>query len=250
VNIISFKFLNVPPVTALDLGIVRPSNDVSQDIYRIDLADINVQIGPFPSEPVRSLADSLTLLDTVSYGRGSHSFRFGGEISHTDVRRFNPIDDDDFIFFYPGASPFDPAESYSSFQNFLVESEILTSELGFLVAGARAFALGRVRVVLHSISPAFRVGQTSVVTTTYRARFSWVSTLWTWNFRVRGVVCVLPCLPRFPLAPLLGSRAAISVIWVAIWLRVNSQLFARGRFRYSTKTSGSEHFPVALCGER
>jgi hypothetical protein len=34
-----------------------------------------------------------------------------------------------------------------------------------LVAGACAFVLGRVRVVLHSISPAFRVGQTSVVTT-------------------------------------------------------------------------------------
>jgi hypothetical protein len=137
------------------------------------------------------------------------------------------------------------------FQNFLVEGEILTSE-----PGASGCWRPRIRAWARSSRVAFNQSRfpgwsdlSSIVTTMYRARFSWVSTLWTWNFQVRGVVSVLPCLPRFPLAPLLGSRAAISVIWVAIWaiwLRVNSQLFARGRFRYSIKTSGLEHFPVAL----
>jgi len=117
VNIIGFKFLNEPPAntSATALGIDRPSNNVSNDMYRIVFSDINVQMGPFPSEPVSSLADGLTFLDTLSYTLGSHSFRFGGEIDHQDVRRFNPIDDDGFLFFVP----FAPGQPTTGFANFL-----------------------------------------------------------------------------------------------------------------------------------
>ena len=120
VNVISYFFDNISPVTAQQLGIDRPTNNVTSDIYRFILASEGLQMGPFPNQPLHSLSDGLVLVDTVSYTRGSHSFRFGGQIDHTDIRRYNPMNDNGDIIFAPGTSPFNPAQQYTDFQNFLV----------------------------------------------------------------------------------------------------------------------------------
>ena len=127
VNVISYKFNNVAPVTVQDLGIDRPTNNVSSDMYRLDFAGIGVQMGPFPSSPMSSLSDGISLLETLSWVHGDHNFRFGGGFDHADVRRFNPIDDDGFLFFAPGPGVTD-------FQNFLVGN----LAPGTLVAGGLA----------------------------------------------------------------------------------------------------------------
>jgi hypothetical protein len=134
VNVISYKFRNVAPVTVQDLGINRPTNNVSSDIYRLNFAQLGIQMGPFPSTPMSSLSDGISLLETLSWVHANHNFRFGGGFDRSDVRRFNPIDDDGFLFFGPGASPFDPAVPFSDFQNFLVGN----LAPGTLVAGGLA----------------------------------------------------------------------------------------------------------------
>jgi len=134
VNVISYQFRNIAPVTVQDLGINRPTNNVSSDIYRLDFADLGIQMGPFPSTPMSSLSDGISLLETLSWVHANHNFRFGGGFDHSDVRRFNPIDDDGFLFFAPGTSYVPGAPFYNGFQNFL------TGDLapGTLVAGGLA----------------------------------------------------------------------------------------------------------------
>ena len=134
VNVISYRFHNVAPVTTQDLGIVRPTDNVTSDMYRVEFAGLGVQMGPFPSAPMSSLSDDLSLIDTLSWVHGNESFRFGGGFDHADVRRFNPIDDDGFLFFSPSPSPFNPSVFYSDFQNFLVGN----LAPGTLIAGGLA----------------------------------------------------------------------------------------------------------------
>ncbi len=131
VNVIGYKFRNIAPVTAQDLGIDRPANNVSSDMYRLEFSSLGFQMGPFPSSPMWSLSDGLSLIETLSWVHGNHSFRFGGGFDHADVRRFNPIDDDGFLFFSPFPSPFG---LYNDFQNFLIGN----LAPGSLVAGGLA----------------------------------------------------------------------------------------------------------------
>jgi hypothetical protein len=119
VNVIHYKNINQPPVTAEDVGIVRPTNNVSSDIYRLLFASAGFSMGPMTSSPTDTLSDSWTFLDTLSWVLGKHSLRFGGQIDHIDIRRYLPINDTGFLFFDPGASPF-TGQAYSDFQNFLI----------------------------------------------------------------------------------------------------------------------------------
>ena len=130
VNVIGYKLRNVAPVTAEDLGIDRPTNNVSSDMYRLNFTELGVQMGPFPSSPMWSLSDGLSLIETLSWVHGAHNFRFGGGFDHADVRRFNPIDDDGFLYFSPDST----APFYSDFQNFLIGNVAP----GTLVAGGLA----------------------------------------------------------------------------------------------------------------
>ena len=131
VNVISYKFRNIAPVTTQDLGIERPTNNVSSDMYRLNFSSLGFQMGPFPSSPMSSLTDGLSLIETLSWVHGNHSIRVGGGFDHADVRRFNPIDDDGFLFFSPFPSPFG---FYNDFQNFLIGN----LAPGTLVAGGLA----------------------------------------------------------------------------------------------------------------
>jgi hypothetical protein len=103
-------------------------------MYRLNFTELGVQMGPFPSSPMWSLSDGLSLIETLSWVHGAHNFRFGGGFDHADVRRFNPIDDDGFLYFSSSASPFNSEVGYSDFQNFLVGN----LAPGTLVAGGLA----------------------------------------------------------------------------------------------------------------
>jgi hypothetical protein len=104
-TVISYHFGNVPIVTAQQLGINRPTNNGTPDIYRFALA--NFQIGPYPTQLQSSLGDSLSYEDTMSYTRGKHTFRFGGEIDRTTLRRNVPVADNALLFFAPTSSETD-----------------------------------------------------------------------------------------------------------------------------------------------
>lgn len=120
VSVINDKLVSVQPLTTTGqpitdtlLGITRPTDNVTHDTYRFQLASF--AIGPYPTSPQPTLSDILSLIDTLSYVRGGHSLRFGGEFTHVDVRRNTPVADNGFVFFFPSGG-------LSDFQNFLLGS--------------------------------------------------------------------------------------------------------------------------------
>jgi len=85
---LQFQNVNQPVVTANQLGIVRPSNNLTNDIYRFTLLGLN--IGPNDSYNMTQEQDSFTGSDTVSYSLGKHFLRFGGLFTHTGMDRNFP----------------------------------------------------------------------------------------------------------------------------------------------------------------
>ena len=113
-NIISDSLQNVavPGTSPSALGITNGSG--APDMYRFQFSS-GLQIGPFPNQLQSALSDAFVWLDTVSWTRGHHTLRFGGEIDHTTLRRNLPVLDNGLLFFVPGA---DSGLNY--FQNFLL----------------------------------------------------------------------------------------------------------------------------------
>jgi len=115
-TVIRYQFGNVPIVTAQQVGINRPTNNGTPDVYRFSFASF--QFGPYPTQLQSSLGDSLSYEDTVSYTRGKHTLRFGGEIDRTTLRRDVPVADNALLFFAPTSTETD-------FQFFLQGSPFL-----------------------------------------------------------------------------------------------------------------------------
>jgi hypothetical protein len=114
VNVIGDSLQNVavpgtsPAALGIDNGYGAP------DMYRFQFAS-GLQIGPFPNQLQSALSDSLVYLDTVSWTRGHHALRFGGEIDRTSVRRDLPVLDNGLFYFTPGGD-----STLNYWQNFLL----------------------------------------------------------------------------------------------------------------------------------
>jgi Carboxypeptidase regulatory-like domain len=112
INVISDKLHNVPPVTNTQVGINLPTANGDPNIYRFTFGAF--AFGPFPQEPQTAVSDSFVWLDTVSWTRGAHTLRWGGEIDRTAIRRNLPVADNGLLFFASGVTAFG-----SDFQSFL-----------------------------------------------------------------------------------------------------------------------------------
>ena len=104
VNEFRFGFLdlrsqtsNQDPVTASQLGIVRPSNNVTNEIYRFDV--LGLGIGPNDSANMSQAQHNYTWEDTISYSLGKHFLRFGGLYTHTSMDRNFPQDFNGLLYF-------------------------------------------------------------------------------------------------------------------------------------------------------
>jgi hypothetical protein len=142
-TVISYHFGNVPIVTAQQLGINRPTNNGTPDIYRFSLA--NFQIGPYPTQLQSSLGDSLSFEDTLSYTRGKHTFRFGGEIDRTTLRRDVPVSDNALLFFAPTATETD-FQFFLTGQPFLGDASSGLANHDYHIPGFGIFAQDDFRV--------------------------------------------------------------------------------------------------------
>jgi hypothetical protein len=109
VNIISDLLVNQSPVTATQLGINQPSG--TPDVYRFQFGSF--AIGPYPTTGQTAISDGFVWSDTLSWIRGPHTLRFGGEIDRTTLRRNLPVADNGLVFFASGVN------GISDFQNFL-----------------------------------------------------------------------------------------------------------------------------------
>ncbi len=117
VNVISDSLQNVPVPGASPAALGINNGSGAPDMYRFQFAS-GLQIGPFPNQLQSALSDSFVWLDTVGWTHGHHSFRFGGEIDRTSIRRNLPVLDNGLLFFVPGG-----VSGLDYWQNFLLGAE-------------------------------------------------------------------------------------------------------------------------------
>ena len=104
VNEFRFGFLdlrsqisNQDLVSANQLGIVRPSNNLTDDIYRFDV--LGLGIGPNETANLSQAQHDYTWADTVSYSLGKHFLRFGGIYTHVSMDQDFPQVFNGLVFF-------------------------------------------------------------------------------------------------------------------------------------------------------
>ena len=112
---------NVPPVTVSDLGIDRPTNNVTQSIYKFTLGSSGFQIGPSPTADQFQTQNNFNFVDNVSWVRGAHVLRFGGEFTRVNLDKLFPQVFNGQLSFVKG-TVFGSSSSqvFSDFQKFLM----------------------------------------------------------------------------------------------------------------------------------
>ncbi len=109
--------INTPIVTASDLGINRPTNSLTPDIYKFTFGSSGFQIGPTPGANQYQTQDNYSFTDTLSWIHGKHQMSFGGDATHVGLSKFFPGAFNGQLIFASGG-PGQP----SDIQNFLMGS--------------------------------------------------------------------------------------------------------------------------------
>ena len=105
---INYSLVNIPPVTATDLGIDRPTNNITSSIYKFtQFGSAGFQLGPTPPADQFQTQNNYNFLDTVSWVKGAHIFRFGGEFTRVNLDKLFPQVFNGQLFF--SNSPGSPA---------------------------------------------------------------------------------------------------------------------------------------------
>src|SRR5246127_807533 len=81
---------NIPPVTASDLGIDRPTNNVTNSIYKFTLNSSGFQLGPSPFADQSQIQNNFNFVDNVSWVRGTHVLSWGGEATRVNLDKLFP----------------------------------------------------------------------------------------------------------------------------------------------------------------
>ena len=113
---ISYDLNNVPPVTTGDLGIDRPTNNVTDSIYKLVFASSGFEIGPAPFGNQSQTQNNPSLIDTISWVHGAHVLRFGGEMTFVNLDKNFPQVFNGELFFT------NTPNLLTDFQNFLIGS--------------------------------------------------------------------------------------------------------------------------------
>src|SRR6266480_4675985 len=96
---INDSLVNVPPVTVADVGINRPTNNITKSIYKFTLGSSGFQIGPTPPADQFQNQNTFNFVDTVSWVRGTHVFRFGGDYTRIILDKLFPQTFNGQLFF-------------------------------------------------------------------------------------------------------------------------------------------------------
>ncbi|MGH9744260.1 MAG: carboxypeptidase regulatory-like domain-containing protein, partial [Candidatus Acidiferrum sp.] len=111
---------NTDPVTATDLGIDRPTNRVTNSIYKFVLATSGFEVGPAPFANQHQDQNNNDMTDTVSWVKGRHVFRFGGEFTRANLNKLFPQVFNGELFFTNTPTNGPLATPTTDFQNFLL----------------------------------------------------------------------------------------------------------------------------------
>src|SRR5277367_5203848 len=115
---------NEDPVTAQDVGIDRPTNSVTDSIYKFIFESSGFEIGPAPFGNQSQDQNNINFVDTVSWVKGAHVFRFGGDFTRVNLNKDFPQVFNGELFFTntpAGSGPL-PGLATTDFQNFLLGS--------------------------------------------------------------------------------------------------------------------------------
>jgi hypothetical protein len=108
---INNSLINAAPITADDLGIDRPTSNVTKSIYKFSLSSF--QMGPTPPADQFQIQNNYSFVDTLSWVRGAHSIRLGGDYTRVNLDKKFPQVFNGQLFF--GTT----ADEESDFQHFL-----------------------------------------------------------------------------------------------------------------------------------
>jgi len=81
---------NINPVTAADLGINRPTNNVTDSIYKFTLNSSGFQIGPSPFANQQQTQNNFDFVDNFSWVHGAHVLSWGGEFTRVGLNKLFP----------------------------------------------------------------------------------------------------------------------------------------------------------------
>ena len=104
--------INVPPVTVSDLGIDRPTNNLTQSIYKFTLGSSGFQLGPTPQANQSQTQNNYNFVETLSWTHGAHTLRVGGEFTRVNLDKLFPQTFNGQLFFVNGGG-------LTDFQKFL-----------------------------------------------------------------------------------------------------------------------------------
>ena len=111
---------NVPPVTVADVGIDRPTNGVTNSIYKFVLASSGFELGPAPFGNQAQDQNNYDFIDTISWVKGKHVLRFGGEFTRVNLDKSFPQVFNGELFFTNTSSGGPIGTATTDFQNFLL----------------------------------------------------------------------------------------------------------------------------------
>jgi hypothetical protein len=112
--------INTAPTgaTATALGINRPTNNLTNDMYKFTFNTSGFQLGPTPQADQRQEQNNYNFIDTVSWVHGSQVLRIGGEMTFVNLFKLFPqVFNGQLFFSATPASGSTPA--FTDFQNFL-----------------------------------------------------------------------------------------------------------------------------------
>lgn len=105
---------NEPPVTASDVGINRPTNNLTDSIYKFTFASSGFQFGPTPAADQSQVQNNYNFVETLSWVKGAHTFRLGGEFTPVNLDKKFPQVFNGQLFFT------NTSDGNTDFQNFLL----------------------------------------------------------------------------------------------------------------------------------
>jgi Carboxypeptidase regulatory-like domain/TonB dependent receptor len=112
---------NTPvPITTADVGIQSPTSSVTNSIYKFVLGSSGFEFGPAPFANQSQDQNTFNFINTVSWVKGKHVFRFGGEYTRVNLDKLFPQVFNGELFFTNTATNGPVGKPTSDFQNFLV----------------------------------------------------------------------------------------------------------------------------------
>ena len=96
---------NVNPVTVTDVGIDRPTSNLTGSIYKFTFGTSGFQFGPTPQANQAQTQNNYNIVDNISWVRGAHTFTAGGQYIRVALdKRFPQVFNGQLFFTNTGAS--------------------------------------------------------------------------------------------------------------------------------------------------